>query len=99
MISKTVGGELVRLTAEIADVDLYVCGFMCTPFTRTGCARHGNMSMHNTLLVNLEDHQSYEASCLPAGECHGHLQQLEQRGGAVCDVTAVQVCHIALEDE
>ena len=36
MISKTIDGELVRLTAESADVDLYVCGFMCTPFTPDG---------------------------------------------------------------
>ena len=36
MISKNIGEELVRLTAESADVDLYVCGFMCTPFTPDG---------------------------------------------------------------
>ena len=28
MSSKTIDGELVRLTAESADVDLYVCGFV-----------------------------------------------------------------------
>ena len=34
--SKTIDGESVRFTADSADVDLYVCGFMCTPFTPNG---------------------------------------------------------------
>ena len=36
MSSTTIDGELVHLTAESADVDLYVCGFRCTPFTPNG---------------------------------------------------------------
>ena len=77
MVSKTIDGELVCLTAESADVELYVCGFMCTPFTPNGLRKAWQDEHAHTLLVKLEDHQSSEASCLPAGECHGHLQQLE----------------------
>ena len=77
MSSKTIHGELAHLTAESADVDLYVCGFMCTPFTPNGLRKAWCDEHAKTILVKLEDHQSSEAACLPAGEGHGHLQQLE----------------------
>ena len=36
MTAKTNDGKLFRLSAKDADLDLYVCGFMCTPFTPNG---------------------------------------------------------------
>ena len=36
MSAATIDGKPLRLTAKSAAVDLYVCGFMCTPFTPNG---------------------------------------------------------------
>ena len=36
IITKLTDGTVFSLTAEAADLDLYVCGFMCTPFTPNG---------------------------------------------------------------
>ena len=36
IVTKDVDGSLFTLTAQHADLDLYVCGFVCTPFTPNG---------------------------------------------------------------
>ena len=64
MISKTIDGELVRLTAESAAVDLYVCGFMCTPFTPNGLRKawqdeHANTCWSSLKTISLLRHRAF----------------------------------------
>ena len=54
MSGKTIDGELLRINAKDADVDVYVCGFMCTPFTPNGLRKSWQDEHANTFWSSLK---------------------------------------------